>query len=354
MNPTGESWSKSTDSSNSFEELSLSPNDSATRMGVIGQLNAVASRIQQVAGELDALRTEVKSSILGKVDDVNKLLAEVANLNGAILESGAARGTPNDLMDQRDMLVDRLSSIIGVRTIRDEFGGVQVLLGGISLVSGSSSRALTADPSTGQILHPSGIAVTPGGELRGLQQSFTTDLPNLTSKLDSFVVDLANAMNGIHAGGYHTGGPGGPLFSFNPGSPAKTMTVAITDPAQLAAATSAGPPFPDFDGGIAAQLADLRNSLSASGGTTSLPDFFSSIVTGLGRDVSSLLMASATHQGLAEAAERSRMSVHGVSVDEEMVSLMEYQRMYESAGRVITTVDQMLDVLINRTGIVGR
>jgi flagellar hook-associated protein 1 FlgK len=55
-----------------------------------------------------------------------------------------------------------------------------------------------------------------------------------------------------------------------------------------------------------------------------------------------------------ENAELSRDAMHGVSLDEEMVNLMEGQRMYEAAARVITAVDEALDVLINRTGIVGR
>jgi flagellar hook-associated protein 1 FlgK len=101
-------------------------------------------------------------------------------------------------------------------------------------------------------------------------------------------------------------------------------------------------------------LAGLRTTLAANGGTTSLPDALHGIVVTLGREVSSLTTASETQVGLAQAAERARMSVHGVSVDEEMVSLMEYQRMYEAAARVITAVDQSLDTLINRTGLVGR
>lgn len=338
----------------SFEELSLASNDTATRMGVLGQINAVASRVNQVAGEIEALRTDVKSTMVGKIDQVNDVLRQIASLNGSILETSATRGAPNDLRDQRDILVDRLSTMIGTRTIDDEYGGVQVLLGGISLVSKSSSLALSVDISSGQILHPSGIAVTPGGELRGLQQSLASDIPGLMARLDTFVIDLATAANGIHASGFHAGGSGGALFTYNAGSPGATLAGVLTNPALLATATTPGPPFPTFDGGLASRLANLRTSLVAAGGTASLQDSFSSIVTGLGRDVASMATASSTQQGLAEAAERARMSVHGVSVDEEMVSLMEYQRMYEAAARVITTVDQMLDVLINRTGIVGR
>ncbi|MDH5292779.1 MAG: flagellar hook-associated protein FlgK, partial [Acidimicrobiia bacterium] len=65
-------------------------------------------------------------------------------------------------------------------------------------------------------------------------------------------------------------------------------------------------------------------------------------------------MSADTQAGLASAAEIARTSSHGVSVDEEMVNLIEFQRMYEAAARVITTVDQALDTVINRMGVVGR
>ncbi len=337
----------------SFEELAVNPADTSTRMGVLVQLDALATRVNQAHAGVEALRSDAMATLRGRIAEVNDLLGQVAKLNEGILETNVASGSPNDLMDKRDVILDRLSQMLGIRVTQADGGAVQVSLGGISLVSGPGVRALAVDAS-GQILHPSGLVVVPGGEILGLQQSYTTDLPAFAAKIDDFAVDLATALNTIHTSGYHAGGTGGPLLSYDPGNPAKSLARALTDPAQVATATSSGPPFPVYDGGIAEQLAALRTSLSAAGGTATLSDAYSTIVTALGRDVSSFATVAETQQGLAVAAERSRMSAHGVSVDEEMVSLMEYQRMYEAAARVITAVDEALDVLINRTGLVGR
>lgn len=339
-----------------FEDLALNPPDEASRVAVIEQLGSLAGRISSIAGQLEGLRQDGVVSLKAAVGEVNSTLAQVAELNVAILDASASSaGTPNDLMDQRDKLLDRLSDLAGVSVAIEGNGNARVSIGGISLVSGSSARPLSFDESTGEITHPSGVAVVPGGELRGLQISVTDDIPTMVGRLDAFVVDLSSAVNSTHAAGFTaSGAAGGQLFTYDPLAPAKTISVAVSDPADLATASTAGPPYPSFDGTIAQALSDLRTSLSASGGTTTLVDSYRAFVSALGQESATARNSAATQDGLVSAASIARDSSHGVSVDEEMVSLIEFQRMYEAAARVITTVDQALDTVINRMGVVGR
>ncbi|MGF1666992.1 MAG: flagellar basal body rod C-terminal domain-containing protein, partial [Acidimicrobiia bacterium] len=175
------------------------------------------------------------------------------------------------------------------------------------------------------------------------------------TRLNDFAVDVAAAINGVHNGGFTaTGAAGGDLLGYDPLAPALTLTRLVTNPADLATAATAGPPYPAFDGAVAQQLADLRTSMSASGGTQSLSDSYRAFVTALGQESAAARTSAETQAGLSSSAELARTSSHGVSVDEEMVSLMEFHRMYEAAARVITTVDQALDTVINRMGVVGR
>jgi flagellar hook-associated protein 1 FlgK len=78
------------------------------------------------------------------------------------------------------------------------------------------------------------------------------------------------------------------------------------------------------------------------------------LVVDLGAKTYAASAAAETQWGLAAATQSAREGVHGVSLDEELALMMEAQRAYEAAARVMTTVDEALDVLINRTGVVGR
>ena len=338
-----------------FEDLALNPPDDASRVAVLEQISSLAGRVNAEAAGIESLRSDGSVAMTATIDEVNGALQQVAELNVAILDASTAPGQPNDLIDQRDLLLDRLAALAGTTVSTDDNGSARVSIGGISLVSGATARPLSYDTSTGQVLHPSGVAVIPGGELRGIQLAITEDIPNLMTRLNDFAVDLATAINGIHNGGFTAAGAaGGDLLGYDPLAPALTLAGLITNPADLATAATTGPPYPAFDGSIAQQLAELRTSVSASGGTQSLSDSYRAFVTALGQESAAARTSAETQAGLSSAAELARTSSHGVSVDEEMVSLMEFQRMYEAAARVITTVDQALDTVINRMGVVGR
>ena len=336
-----------------FEDLALNPPDTSSRISVIEQLGALTGRINETASGLNKLSQDAVTAIRATIDEINSIATQIADLNVAILDASTDVGTPNDLMDQRDVLVDRLAELTGATAALEDNGSVRVSIGGISLVSGALARPLSYDETTGQVLHASGVAVVPGGELRGMHLAVTEDIPALMGQLDTFVVNLVDQINTIHGAGFLPGGgAGGDLLSYDPSAPSLSLTVAITDPADLATAGSAGPPYPTFDGSIADQLADLRTAPVVAG--RSLLDSYRAFVTVLGQEASTARMSADTQAGLASAAEIARTSSHGVSVDEEMVNLIEFQRMYEAAARVITTVDQALDTVINRMGVVGR
>ncbi len=334
-----------------FEDLSLDPPDRASRIAVINQLDSIASRVNDVSQGLGDLRASALSSLEATLTETNDMLQRVADLNAAILDASARPGTPNDLLDQRDVLLDRLARSVGASFLDEGNGTVRVMIGGISLVAGTEVRELSLDSSTMQILHPSGVAA---GDAGGYQQFLTQDLVDLTGRIDQFATDLADALNTVHASGFSPSGPGGDLLTYDPTAPAATLQVAFTDPDLLATASSAGPPFPTFDGSVAAALANLRTQPAALGGTVSLEESMRAIVSDLGTQTASAQLGASTQRDLVTAADVARMATHGVSVDEELVTLMEYQRMYEAAARTITAVDEALDVLINRTGVVGR
>ncbi len=339
----------------SFEDLSLDPTDQGRRIAVLNDLGAVTGRFNGISEGFDALSADASTRVSVTLDSVNALLGEVAEMNGAIVQSSSGGTTPNDLLDRRDKVLDNLSEALGVHVRLDNRGVARVSLNGLALVDGTSSNPLSWNPGTQQLLHTTGTPLTAGGSLGGLQSFITTDLPAISTILDNLAIDLADALNTTHAAGFSDSGvPGGALLTFNATNPAGTLAVIVTNPADLAASDTDASPFPVHNGENARRLAELRDALTASGGTQSLSSATRVFVTDLGGRTSAAQKAATTQSNLHTSAELSRAASHGVNIDEEMIDLIKYQRAYEAAARVITAADQLLDTLINRTGVVGR
>jgi flagellar hook-associated protein 1 FlgK len=330
-----------------FEELALRPDDRATRRQVLSTLESLTARVRSVAGGLETMEADTTTSLDQGLRQVNRLFDQVAELNGSIAAAMSGTGTPNDLLDERDRVIDQLSRQIGATVTVEGNGSVRVSVSGMAVVSGTDARHLSLDPDAFDISHPSGVAVRPGGELAGMHAFLTDDLPTLGKRLDDFVADLTAGVNGQHEQGYTSQDPpvrGGPLLGYFSGANASTLEVQTSDPDDLAAASGAG--GAPHDGGNATKLAALR--------TSGLDVALRSLVTEHAADVSAMERAAAGQRQLTAAAANAREGMHGVSLDEEMVSMLSYQRALEASSRVMSAVDQALDTIINRTGLVGR
>ena len=80
---------------------------------------------------------------------------------------------------------------------------------------------------------------------------------------------------------------------------------------------------------------------------------YKTFVAKVGSDVAESQRLESNAQVLTDSAQDRRQSVSGVSMDEEMSNLVQFQRAYQASSRAMSTMDEMLDVLINRTGKVG-
>ena len=329
-----------------FEDLAMDPSDPAVRRQVLTQLDTLTSRIRSVAQSWDQLASDSASRRDAAVTETNALLAEVAEINRQVADEDPLV-LSNDLLDRRDVALDRIAELTGATATRQADNTVEVVLGGVTLVAGTTVTPVAA---SGTDLLAGGAPVTAasGGELAALHEFVTTTLPARRAGLDAWVTDLATTLNTQHAAGFTSAGAGGaPLLSLG-GDPAGTVGVAVADVADLAVGGAlglGGVPGP-LDGTNAQALADLR-----SGG---LPDGLHAMVVDLGAAVAGARRAADAAGDVAVGAEVARQAQHGVSLDEEMVDIVRFQRQLEAASRVMTAVDQALDTLVNRVGIVGR
>jgi flagellar hook-associated protein 1 FlgK len=192
-----------------------------------------------------------------------------------------------------------------------------------------------------------------GGSIGGQLDLLRNTLPDYMNKLDAFAVEMAGKVNDMHTfedkDGERTydldGNEGGPFFgTSDPGGKitASTLKVLITDPRALAASQTQ---TADGGGTLDGSNADRLGSLDLGGAS------YRSLVTNFGAQVSSARQVSESQSLLTSQIDAARESISGINIDEEMVNLLAAQRAYEGAARVMTTIDSILDTLINRTGI---
>jgi flagellar hook-associated protein 1 FlgK len=246
----------------SLNAVASSPADAATRQDLIGKSQSLVSQINSAYQDLQTQRDGLNSQISSGVDQVNSYLDQINNLNQQIVVArGVAGGNaPNDLMDQRDLLVSQLSQVVGIR-YNEQGDTVNIsLASGQALLSGKTVYKLQAVPSAADpgrmavaYTIPSGpngatMAVemsdsrVTDGTLGGLLQFRTQSLDTLQNKLGQMAVGLAMAVNEQHKKGVDLhGATGTDFFSLgtagaiggakNTGS--GNITAAYTDASQL-------------------------------------------------------------------------------------------------------------------------
>ncbi|HEY6889824.1 MAG TPA: flagellar hook-associated protein FlgK [Solirubrobacter sp.] len=318
-----------------WSDLSKSPDDQAAKQALVQQAGALTDAIHSVRSQMSdaqAAATTQYDQITGPGGEVEKISTELAGLNKTISSFITNGDSPNDLMDRRDLLIDQLST----------YGQVSVdqLAGGstnVSFVDGTTGTKypIVTDQSADWAGPPSG-GWSPGGQMGGL---LTIGKPGGTidgylASMDNFSNSLATAVNNAYGGQF-----------FSVGSP-EGATIEVAAPIQAAPASIVA-------GTGASGSNDLAMAVSALRGNAAIDGVYKAFVAKVGGDLNESTRMQANAQVLADSVEDRRQSVAGVSMDEEMSNLVRFQRAYQASARAMSTMDEMLDVLINRTGKVG-
>jgi flagellar hook-associated protein 1 FlgK len=343
-----------------WEDVANQPQDEAARGQVLKRLETLVGGIHFSQASLGAQWTQSREALDVLVADVNAAAASVADLNKAIQRANQSGLPANDLSDRRDLLVMKLADQVGATVRHQDDGVVDVLVGGMTLVAGSTAAKFatagtyTVDGVAGDppriVTGAGGYTVRVGGSAEGSLNSLNTIIPNYRNALDATAVSLATSLNAAHANGFDLlGAAGTPLLgSASPPITAASLTVLITDPKQIAA-SSVGPTagVPALDHGNADAIAQLRNT----GGTDS---GYRKMIVELGVQAAVAGRNLDIQSVISTQVDAARESVAGVNIDEEMTNMLSFQHAYSAAGRLITAIDETLDKLINGTGIVGR
>jgi flagellar hook-associated protein 1 FlgK len=507
-----------------WQELSLYPDQRASREAVLQRGSALVEGIRLRHNSLDSTRRMVEEEIRGGVTQINGLMRDIAQLNREITRVKGAGDSPNDLLDRRDLLIERLSQHLDISVDSRDPDDFSVYSGGFHIVQGDIHRPFEIAPDREQegfgrvVWQHSGEAVQfRGGSLGALQELRDDDIRSEIQALDTLTVNVADLVNEIHRDGYGLNGRTGQDFfveypailnaqgnidtnqdgtfdrslifrinGTNELNPSAAIGLSGTirlsaDPAiviggileipyqpvdtvedvmrrinnsgaeviarlnrdgqlELKATTAADPDHRDFvirhvedsgqfltgyagllaesgeagafnwdqsdaivalrgadaqgrsaeyavaplmnpagwiavnpdilreptsiassfsdtanpgesgDGRAALAIATLRNTTTGIGRTETLDDYFSDSVARIGLKGEQAELALRTSERIRKDLTDLRQSISGVNMDEELAQMIKFQHGYQAAARFITTVDRMLDTIINRLG----
>jgi flagellar hook-associated protein 1 FlgK len=347
---------------NAFSAWAQQPNDANTQQQVIAAAGDVAVAFRQTAQQIQNSATDAIQQAQTQVAKINAIGAQIAQINRTLQQSGNAVSDNSDLYSK----LEDLSAIASFTVTRSSDNTVTVLLNGqVPLVIGEHSYQLQAGPQgtstpgsppSLQITDASGQDVTSQfttGSLGAIVQSVNQDVASLlggngtVGSLNQLAMTFANRVNSLLMSGTNaSGASGAPLFQVSgDGSSASTLSLTDITPDQLAA-VDPGPPA--VANGIAAQLSGLNSSSNSQDQVNGLSymDFYGQITSQVGSTSANAQTNQSRYSQLASQARSLRSEVSGVSLDEEAVRLVEFQRAYDATARTVTTINQMMDTLM--------
>jgi flagellar hook-associated protein 1 FlgK len=345
-----------------WEDVANQPDTDAARAQVLQRMETLVGGLQFSSASLEAQWDQTRDNLDVLVKDVNAAATTVAELNKAIRVANQAGLPANDLADKRDLLVMKLADQVGATVRPGQYGTLDVVVGGMSLVSGSSASALavagpvdpdliTATDKPRIVTASGGYTVTAAGTAGGQLSALNAIIPGYRAQLDGIAKGLADSLNAAHATGFdRTGLPGGAVLGSSGGPiTAASIKVMISDP-KLLAASSVGPTggVAALDNGNADKISQLRQDVTGTDAG------YRKMIVELGVQAAVAIRNQDIQAVISTQVDAARESVAGVNIDEEMTNMLSFQHAYSAASRMITAIDQTLDTLINRTGLVGR
>ena len=348
----------------SLSAASVEPASSPLRQQIIEEARALGQSVGNLAQIISNQKAAVAQQREVAVDQVNTAVADIATLNAKIIQAYGAGLNTSALEDQRDARVDSLSKLVGLQTLTQPDGSINLSLrGGQPLVVGDRASVMEVKAgNNGYVLE-----VTFGSEkfalqadawqgtLGGLANMETDVLDPLSASIRAMANSIATEVNAVLGNGFGTNGAAGQdLFVYNPASSSAVLTV--TDIKSDALGLSSEP----AEAGNSERLRELIAlqqkpvNLSAYAGGNAvflsdgifLGDIYTQLVGKLGTHSQQSIASYTTAKTVRDQSESNWRSTSAVNTDEEAVNLMQYQQMYQANMKVIATANELFDSLL--------
>ena len=296
---------------NSWSELSKDPQSSGVKSVVIENGKYLSNSINSAFKRLESLEEGLDKQSEYIMDEVNSMLSQLDKLEKNIKIIQGSGKSPNDFLDQRDQLLDNLSFKLNIND-KD--------------VKATLKKAYDANGKvTLDDLTKSGVKIS--GELEG-----TLSMKQEINKYKNGLKQLSNTItsNVNKAAGQEIfKAKDGELISINPEMLQEPEKINVT-------------------ADIALKVYELKSEkVNINGKDMTINTFYNSMIQNLGQSSAAVIRDESNQSKLLENIDSSRSSVSGVSLDEEMISLVQLQHTYSANAKVMSTIDSLLDVVVN-------
>lgn len=431
----------------SLDELAKNPDSLTTRALVRQRAIAFTESVGDIYAKLGQLQKQVDFEVRTTANQINGYAEQIRDLNKSIYMSELGGAKSNDLRDQRNLILDKLSELVNIDYFEDAQGHFHVMLGGKPLVSHydfetikvtNREERLNADDADGLAeleWEKGGTLNLTSGQLKALVdmrdgiKGDAKGIPYYMDKLNHYTDRVSSEINRIHMEGFDLQSNKGVMFftkngmssaeyrdyllekGLNGGKPvdltaqvlegtdekfskvknneiiAKNIQKILgnnpdnanksvkfldnkfylvdripTDQLKLSKdldkdinkfAASESIQGTPGDGHNVLRIKEIRHNRQIFEWGSS-DDFVKSLISNLGVDGEEAKRMQKNEALLIVEIENKRQSVMGVSFDEEVSDMIKFQHAYNANARMLTTMDELLDTVINRLGTVGR
>ena len=307
----------------SWQELSKNPNDLASKDIMLQNSKYLANNISNIKEKLEKLSSQAEKKLEDDVTEINDMLNRLKELDKQIKIIQGSGKSPNDLMDERDKIIDDLSYKVDINNTKVQ----EALKTGELKIEKMATGGLSLTDANGTNIN------LPSGEIQGSIEMIDK-ISEYTTKLTELAQGIAKGVNDIF-----NGATGKDLFvANNNGNPIiKVNDDVVNDPKSWTITTE-----------VASNLYKLKDQKITIGGeNTTIDKFYNGIIQKLGNETQEVIRNEKNQSKVLKEIDNLRLNVSGVSIDEEMVNLIQFQHSYNASAKVISTLDSLLDVVVN-------
>ncbi|WP_152655251.1 flagellar hook-associated protein FlgK [Oceanobacillus sp. CFH 90083] len=362
-----------------LQEAAKDPEHHGARAVILQSGKALADTFNHISSSMNTIRTDLQKEAENTIDRANAMIDQLESINAQIKKLETHGYNANDLYDRRDNILDELSEIVNIEV---EYDGshipagrqgegaatVKVIIADgepVTLVNGVTGETQKIDApeyteidgmkvfesinvggvditsSQGTIqsyVHASGYAEN--GEVKGAY-------PEVLEKLDNLAYAIVKSFNDLHEGA-----GGEPFFGELDGAAGAAGKIAVTlENYKDIIVSSDGN---TGNGDLARALANIFTEANEELDNTSINSYLEAIIGEVGVDTRHAMTMLDSTATLQHQVNNQRQSISAVSLDEEMTNMIKFQHAYNAAARGMTAMDELIDTIINRMGLVGR